>query len=293
MSKDVVGVIGGSGLYDMPGLEGVSRVKVETPFGPPSDELVQGTLHGVPMVFVPRHGVGHRYMPTDVPYLANIWALKKLGVTRVLSISAVGSLREDIAPGHVVAVDQFLDKTRARRSTFFGGGVVGHVAFSDPVCSAMHASLVSAAKTAGATVHDKGTYACMEGPQFSTRAESFLHRRDGADVIGMTNMPEAKLAREAELCYATLALATDYDCWHETEEAVSVESVLTVLKANVALAQRVVAEVVRQLPAQRDCGCATAAQFAVMTQVDLIPPARREELDLLYGKYWKQQLGSP
>ncbi len=285
-SPEVMGVIGGSGLYDMPGLQGVKRVAVETPYGAPSDELLCGTLHGVSMVFLPRHGVGHRFTPTEVPYLANIYALKKLGVTRVLSVSAVGSLRGDIEPGHVVCVDQFVDRTRHRRSTFFGQGVVGHVSFGDPVCSPWHDALVEAARTAGAHVHTRGTYVCMEGPQFSTRAESMLHRAEGADVVGMTNMPEAKLAREAELCYATLALATDYDCWHDGHDAVSVEAVVAVLKRNVALAQQVVSELARRIPGQRACACASAGRFAVMTAPDRIPAARKTELDLLYGKYW-------
>ncbi|MBI5493546.1 MAG: S-methyl-5'-thioadenosine phosphorylase [Deltaproteobacteria bacterium] len=284
---DVVGVIGGSGLYEMPGLADVRRVKVETPFGAPSDALVTGRLDSVPMVFLPRHGVGHRHTPTEVPYVANIWALKKLGVTRIISVSAVGSLREDIAPGHVVLVDQFMDRTRARRSTFFGGGIAGHVAFGDPVCGPLHDAALEAARTVGVTVHAHGTYVCMEGPQFSTRAESMLHRRDGADVVGMTNMPEAKLAREAEICYATLALATDYDCWHEHHDDVTVETVIAVLKANVAHAQQIIRETVRRLPAERTCPCASAARNAVMTAPDLIPPRRREELELLFGRYWK------
>ncbi|MEW5852706.1 MAG: S-methyl-5'-thioadenosine phosphorylase [Myxococcota bacterium] len=283
---EIVGVIGGSGLYEMQGLQDVQKVKVDTPFGPPSDELVTGTLHGVKMVFLPRHGVGHRLMPTEIPFQANIWALKKLGVTRILSVSAVGSMREDIHPGDMVLVTQFLDRTRTRKSTYFGEGVVGHVSFGDPVCGPLHGAAVEAAKAAGARYHPRGTYVCMEGPQFSTKAESHVHRRDGADVIGMTNVPEAKLAREAEICYATIALATDYDCWHESEEAVSVEAVLAVLKANVAMAQKIIAEAVKRLPGSRECACATAGKFAVLTDPKVIPAHRKEQLALFYGKYW-------
>lgn len=284
--SDVVGVIGGSGLYGMPQLQNVRTETVTTPFGDPSDALVCGTLEGVPVVFVPRHGVGHRLLPSEVPYAANIWALKKLGVTRILSVSAVGSLREDVEPGHLVAVDQFLDRTSKRRNSFFGGGVVGHVSFGDPVCSPWHAALVQAARDAGGQVHPRGTYLCMEGPAFSTRAESLLHRRDGADVVGMTNMPEAKLAREAELCFATLALATDYDCWHTGHDAVTVEAVVAVIHRNVALAQNVVRHLVRTVKQVGACACSNAAQHAVMTDVQKIPAERRKELDLLYGKYW-------
>jgi len=283
---DVVGVIGGSGLYEMPALTHVKRVAVETPFGAPSDKLVCGTLHGVSMVFLPRHGVGHRHTPTEVPYRANIYALKQLGVTRVLSVSAVGSLREDIAPGQLVLVDQFVDRTKNRVSTFFGNGVVGHVTFGDPVCGVLHDVAVEAAKAANAPHHTRGTYVCMEGPAFSTRAESMLHRREGFDVVGMTNMPEAKLAREAELCYTTLALATDYDCWHEGHDAVSVDAVVAVLKSNVAMAQRVIEEVVKRLPAARTCPCESAAKFAVMTSREHLPARRKEELNLFYGRYW-------
>jgi len=278
--------MGGSGLYEMPGLSDVTRVELKTPFGAPSDALVTGTLHGVKMVFLPRHGVGHRHLPSDIPYLANIHALKQLGVTRVLSVSAVGSLREDVHPGHIVAVDQFIDRTRLRRSSFFGEGVVGHVTFSDPVCGPLHAALVKSAQKAGAHVHPRGTYVCMEGPQFSTRAESLLHRRDGGDVIGMTNMPEAKLAREAELCYATIALATDYDCWHVSEASVTVEAVLAVIRQNVAMAQRIIAETVQALPRDRTCACESAGRFALLTDPKRIPPASKDALSLFYGRYW-------
>lgn len=284
--SNVLGVIGGSGLYEMPGLTNVERVKVDTPFGSPSDDLVVGELHGVRTVFLPRHGVGHRYMPSEIPFLANIWALKKVGVTRILSISAVGSMREDIQPGHLVLVDQFMDRTRQRRSTFFGEGVVGHVSMADPVCGVLHDVAVEAAAAAGATAHPRGTYVCIEGPQFSTKAESRVFRNEGADVIGMTNMPEAKLAREAEICYATMALATDYDCWHQSEEPVTVDAVVAVLKANVAMAQKVIAETVKRLPSARTCSCVHAAKDAVMSDPRRMPAHRREQLALFYGHYW-------
>jgi 5'-methylthioadenosine phosphorylase len=275
----------------MSGLSGAQRVVLDTPFGPPSDALMVGHLGAQKVVFIPRHGVGHRHSPSEIPYLANIWALKKAGVTCVLSISAVGSLRDGIRPGDMVAVDQFIDRTRLRRSTFFGDGVVGHVTFGDPVCGILRETLIRSVRSAGAPkVHAKGTYACMEGPQFSTRAESFLNQRDGADVVGMTNMPEAKLAREAELCYATLALATDYDCWHQTEDEVSVEAILAVLKANVALAQRIVAELAARLPPRGSCGCQAAGRHAIVTHPSAIPVRRREELALFYGKYWGSDL---
>jgi 5'-methylthioadenosine phosphorylase len=285
---EVLGVIGGTGLYDMPGLRDVERVRVQTPYGPPSDQVVLGTMHGVKMAFLPRHGVGHRFLPHEIPFLANTWALKSLGVTRVLSVSAVGSMKEDIHPGDIVVADQFLDRTRMRRTSFFGEGVAGHVAMADPVCTAWHDVAVEAARAAGARTHPRGTYVCIEGPQFSTKAESDVHRRDGADVIGMTNMPEAKLAREAELCYATVALVTDYDCWHDTHASVTVEAVMAVLKANVAMAQRIVEELVKRVPATRTCGCPTAAQHAVITDPRCIPQTRRDDLSLLYGRYWAQ-----
>lgn len=282
----VLGVIGGSGLYQMDALTDVEEVRVDTPFGAPSDALIRGKLGGDPVVFLPRHGRGHRFTPSEVPYRANIWALKSLGVDWLLSVSAVGSLREDIVPGHVVLVDQFIDRTRGRASTFFGDGVVAHVQLGDPVCPVLRGLLREAATDAGATLHDGGTYVCMEGPQFSTRAESQLYRSWGASVIGMTNVPECKLAREAELPYATLALATDYDCWFEGHDEVSVEAVVKVVKANVALAQRVIAGLV---PRVASCDVASPAhgalRHAVMTAPDAIPPHARQRLGLLLDPY--------
>ena len=246
---EVIGVIGGSGLYQMSEIEGVREVEVKTPFGKPSDRLMRGRLGNVELAFLPRHGKGHRWLPTEINFRANIFALKKLGVERIISISAVGSLRQEIAPGHVVVPDQFIDRTTQRPSTFFGRGLVAHVGLADPFCKDLSATLIDAARSEGAQVHGAGTYVCMEGPQFSTRAESHLYRSWGAHVIGMTNLQEAKLAREAEICFATLALATDYDCWNESAGDVEIEHVLTVLKNNVDLAQRTIRRAVAKLSA--------------------------------------------
>lgn len=283
--RPTIGVIGGSGLYDMPGLQRVDELTVDTPFGPPSDVLVRGWLGDTELVFVPRHGRGHRLSPSDVPYRANIYALRQLGVDHVLSISAVGSLREDIRPGDLVVVDQFVDRTRRLPATFFGTGLVVHVGFGDPVCGRLRQHVVAAAAASGKRVHDGGTYVCMEGPAFSTRAESNLYRSWGMDVVGMTNIPEAKLAREAELCFSTLALATDYDCWHESEEDVSVESVLATLRTNTAAAREVVRALAAGLPAERTCGCSAALDGAILTQRDAIAPGMRAKLELLVGRY--------
>ncbi len=281
-----VGIIGGSGLYDLDGLEGREERRVETPFGDPSDAFVTGTYRGVRLLFLPRHGRGHRLLPSELPFRANIWGLKRLGATHVVSISAVGSMKEAIAPGDVVVVDQFFDRTRARPQTFFGRGVVAHVAFADPVCPVLSGVLADAAEAAGGVrVHRGGTYLCIEGPQFSTRAESRIYRQWGVDVIGMTNLPEAKLAREAELCYATLALVTDYDCWHESEEAVSVGLVVETLMKNVAAAKRIVAAAVPRIPAERSCPCPDALAHVVMTQRSLIPPDVRRDLAPLLDRY--------
>jgi len=302
----VLGVLGGSGLYDLPGLTNVRQQAVEPPFGAPSGPVVLGQLAGaagpVTVAFLARHGRGHRFSPSEVNYRANVYALKQLGVTRLLSISAVGSLRETIAPGDLVLVDQFIDKTQGRASTYFGDGVVGHVSFADPVCLdwtrlVAQAATVAGARTvaqdgsapagAGPRLHLAGTYVCMEGPQFSTRAESNLHRAWGADVIGMTAATEAKLAREAELCFSLLALSTDYDCWKADEEAVTVGSVIEVLKANVARAEAIVVALAAALggappPA---CACARAAEHAILTARDAISPEARARLANLYGRY--------
>lgn len=285
MAQNIIGVIGGSGLYEMGGLKKVREVRVTTPFGKPSDLYVKGSLNGTEMVFLPRHGRGHRWLPTKINFRANIFGMKKLGVERIISVSAVGSLREEIAPGHLVIPDQFIDRTSQRPSTFFGNGIVAHVSFADPVCSLWSATLARAAEEEGAKVHAKGTYLCMEGPQFSTRAESHLYRSWGAHVIGMTNLQEAKLAREAEICFGTLALATDYDCWNESAGDVDIEEVLAVLKQNVRLAQNVITRIVGYGPAERSCGCATALKDAIITERSKIPKKVRGDLRPIVGKY--------
>jgi 5'-methylthioadenosine phosphorylase len=281
----VLGVIGGSGLYDMEDLEGVEEVNVSTPFGPPSDAIVRGRFKGTDTtaLMLPRHGRGHRHSPSTINYRANICALKMLGATHVLSVSAVGSMKEEIAPGDLVVVDQFIDLTKRRASTFFDEGIVGHVPFADPVCPIMAAAVYEAAQKTGARVHKGGTYVCIEGPQFSTRAESLVYRSWGVSVIGMTNMPEAKLAREAELPFATLALSTDYDCWHETEEAVSVEAVLAVLKRNIGLAKAVARRVAENMPDVSESPARRALANAVMTAPSVISEEARARLSWLLG----------
>jgi 5'-methylthioadenosine phosphorylase len=283
--QGAVGVIGGSGLYEMAGLEGISSVTVDTPFGNPSDELITGTLQGVPMVFLPRHGRGHRIAPSHLNTRANIYAMKKLGVSWIISVSAVGSMREEIRPGDIVVVDQFFDRTKGRPGSFFGEGIVVHVLFADPVCRVLSGCLVQAGTETGARMHRGGTCLVIEGPQFSTRAESRIYRQWGVDVIGMTSLPEARLAREAEICYATLALATDYDCWHASEEDVSVDAVLEVLRNNVERAQEILRAAVKRIPDQRDCLCSRALENAIITEPERIPASVKEDLDLLIGKY--------
>jgi 5'-methylthioadenosine phosphorylase len=285
MARPIIGVIGGSGLYQMEGLRGVREVAVSTPFGKPSDKLVRGRLGNSDLVFLPRHGKGHRWLPTEINFRANIFAMKKLGVGRIISISAVGSLREDIAPGHLVVPDQFIDRTSQRPSTFFGKGLVAHVSLADPLCNDLSGVLGHAASQCGATVHRGGTYLCMEGPQFSTRAESNLYRSWGAHIIGMTNLQEAKLAREAEICFATLALATDYDCWNEQVGHVEIEHVLAVLQNNVTLARRTIAAAAAALTEQRACSCASALKDAIITDRRLIPRKLRQDLKPIIGKY--------
>ena len=281
----VVGVIGGSGLYDIAGLEEVEEVELSTPFGRPSDAYVTGRLGGVRMVFLPRHGRGHRISPSEINFRANVWGMKRLGVTRILSVSAVGSMREDIAPGDFVVIDQFVDRTRHRPDTFFGDGVVAHVMFADPVCPEVRATLLAAGRALDLRLHDGGTYLNMEGPQFSTRAESKLYRAWGVDVIGMTNLQEAKLAREAEICYATIAMSTDYDCWHEGHDDVTVEAVIAVMNANVGKAKKLILEAVPRLAAERGCGCGRALASAIMTAPERIGPEARLRLGLLIDKY--------
>ena len=282
MTQAVIGVIGGSGLYEIEGLSEIREVEIDTPFGKPSDVLITGTLDGVPMVFLPRHGRGHRLLPSEVPYRANIHAMKQLGVQRIISVSAVGSMREEIVPGDIVIPDQFFDRTQGKRaSTFFGEGVVGHVQFADPVCGDLSASLAQAASEVGATVHKGGTYLCIEGPNFSTRAESNIYRSWGVDIIGMTNLPEARLAREAEICYGTVALATDYDCWYEGHDDVSVEAVLAIIKQNVATARNIIKVAAGLAAASRPCSCGSALQYAIMTDTSQISATIRQRLALL------------
>src|SRR5713226_5788777 len=282
-AKASIGVIGGSGLYEMEGLTRVREVRVSTPFGRPSDAVMVGDLEGVQMAFLSRHGRGHRLSPSEINYRANIYALKKLGVERIVSVSAVGSMKEAFHPGHVVIPDQFYDQTKRRVGTFFEGGLVAHVALADPVCRDEAGKLAEAARKSGATVHEGGVYLCIEGPQFSTRAESRIYRQWGVDVIGMTNLPEAKLAREAQLCYATLALVTDFDCWHPGHDAVTVEAVIATLRRNVALSQRIIRAAAPALAGQRPCACARAVETAVITAPDKISAATRRRMSLLLG----------
>ncbi|HVS01178.1 MAG TPA: S-methyl-5'-thioadenosine phosphorylase [Thermoanaerobaculia bacterium] len=283
-----IGIIGGSGLYGMEGLQIEEDRRIETPFGPPSDSYLLGTLEGVPVAFLPRHGKGHRLLPSELNFRANVYGFKLLGVERIVSISAVGSMKLAYEPTHIVVPDQFFDRTRHRRDTFFGDGLVAHVSLARPVCPELLPLFAAAARDAGATVHEGGTYLCMEGPQFSTRAESEVYRQWGVDVIGMTNLQEAKLAREAEICYATLAMVTDYDCWHETEEAVSGEAVMEVVRQNVAMAQDAVRQVVRRLAAAapRACPCGEALRHALITDPAVVPEPTRRALQPLIGKYW-------
>jgi 5'-methylthioadenosine phosphorylase len=289
MPQAKIGVIGGSGLYQMEHMTDVEEIHVSTPFGEPSDVITIGNVNGVPMAFLPRHGRGHRISPTEIPVRANIWALKSLGVEYVISVSAVGSLREHIAPRDLVIPDQFFDRTKSRVNSFFEGGLVVHCTFADPVCPTLSDLLYeSAQQLDGVRVHKGGTYVCMEGPLFSTRAESNVYRKLGMDIIGMTALPEAKLAREAELCYAVIACATDYDCWHESEESVTVDLVLGNLNANVANAQRILQDVAPKIPARRSqtaCTCDSALATSMITAPALIPPALKEKYSLLIGKY--------
>jgi 5'-methylthioadenosine phosphorylase len=280
-----VAVIGGSGFYQMEGLRDVEELRLETPFGPPSSAIVTGTLEGQRVAFLPRHGVGHRLLPAEVPAQANIYALKTLGVEFIIGVSAVGSLREDIEPQHLVMPHQLIDRTRGRPSTFFGRGMVAHVAFADPCCPTLREILAASAEETGASVHGTGTYIVMEGPAFSTRAESHLYRSWGADIIGMTALPEAKLAREAEMCYAILASATDYDCWHPHSADVTAELIVANLAKNVAVSQAVVRRALQRLPAERRCPCSHALRDALVTRADSVPREVRERLAPIIDKY--------
>lgn len=288
MEEARIGIIGGSGLYEMEGLADVREIDVETPFGSPSDQLMVGTLEGVRVAFLARHGRGHRLLPTDLPFRANIYAMKLLGVERIISASAVGSMQEQYAPTDIVIPDQFFDRTRNRVSTFFGEGIVAHITFSHPVCSSLSEILASAGETvAGIKIHRGGTYLCMEGPAFSTLAESRVYRQWGMDVIGMTNLQEAKLAREAEICYATLALVTDYDCWHAEHDAVTVEMVIEYLNKNSANAQQIIRNAVQRLADEpRVCKCGSALKHAVLTHPEVISPEARWRLAAIIGKYF-------
>lgn len=285
MAERYVGIIGGSGLYQIEGLQISEKKLVETPYGNPSDEIMLGSLDGVKVAFLPRHGRGHTITPSEINYRANIWAMKSLGVEQIISVSAVGSMKEEIDRGHIVIVDQFVDRTRSRPYTFFHDGIVAHVSFADPVCKEMAGVLYNAAKEVGATVHGKGTYICIEGPMFSSRAESKIFRSWNVDVIGMTNYQEAKLAREAEICYSTIALSTDYDCWHESEEDVNALAVVEVMKNNVATAKKIIKAAIGRLPKHRDCACSKALEFAIVTDKDLIPNETKKRLSPIIGKY--------
>jgi 5'-methylthioadenosine phosphorylase len=287
LAKAEIGIIGGSGLYNMDGLTEVHEEQVETPFGSPSEAFLLGKLEGRDVAFLARHGKGHRILPSELNFKANIYAMKKLGVTSILSVSAVGSLKEEHKPTDFVIPDQFIDRTFDRKTTFFGNGVVGHVAFGDPVCAMVSEVFAKACEEVGVVGKRGGTYVCMEGPQFSTKAESRLYRSWGADVIGMTNLQEAKLAREAEISYATLAMVTDYDCWFEGHDAVTVEQVIAVMHQNSGNAQKVVKAAVRLMPKDLSNSPAqSAAKFAIMTDRAMIPEETKKKLDLLYGKYW-------
>lgn len=281
----VVGVLGGSGLYEMDGLTDVQEVALETPFGSPSDAYITGNLGGTRMVFLPRHGRGHLHSPTEINFRANLWGMKKLGVSRIISISAVGSMREDIVPGDFVLIDQFFDRTRHRVDTFFNEGVVAHVMFGDPICEETRQALLTAASSSGVKTHDGGTYINMEGPQFSTRAESKIYRSWGVDVIGMTNLQEARLAREAEIGYATVAMATDFDCWHEGHDDVTVEAVVAIMHQNVEKARSLIRTAAPLVAATGACSCDSALQHAIMTARERIPTEARERLGLLIDKY--------
>jgi len=285
MSTAKIGVIGGSGLYRMEGMTDVEEVKLSTPFGEPSEAITLGRLEGIGIAFLPRHGVGHRISPSELPARANIYALKSLGVEWIISVSAVGSLKEEIQPPDLVVPDQLIDRTRGRASSFFGNGIVAHVAFAQPFCPVLSQALFQSAIRAGARVHKGGTYLAMEGPQFSTRAESRLYRSWGADIIGMTALPEAKLAREAEICYATLAFASDYDCWHPGYDTVTTKLILSNMQKGIDTAKRIIRLTLPSLPQVRTCPCASALKDAIITSPKYIPEKTKRDLALLIGKY--------
>jgi 5'-methylthioadenosine phosphorylase len=280
-----IGIIGGSGLYSMQGLTDTREVRVKTPFGDPSDAIVTGTLEGQRVAFLARHGRGHRILPTEINFRANIYAMKQLGVERIISVSAVGSLQEDLRPGEFLVPDQFFDRTSKRISTFFGDGLVGHVTFDKPTCSQVSAILCDASIHCGVKVHHRGTYVCIEGPQFSTLAEAHVHRQLRFEIIGMTNVTEAKLAREAEICYATIAMITDFDCWHPEHESVTVTQIIETLNRNAENAQRVLRQAVKEMPTQRACKCGSALAHALITDPKVVPTATKKKLAAIVGKY--------
>jgi 5'-methylthioadenosine phosphorylase len=284
-SKAAIGIIGGSGLYSMNGLTEPREIHVKTPFGEPSDAIVIGTLEGKRVAFLARHGRGHRILPSEINYRANIYAMRDLGVERVISVSAVGSLQEELRPGEFLVPDQFFDRTKQRASTFFGDGLVAHVAFDKPTCGQVSGILADASVHCGVKVHRRGTYVCIEGPQFSTLAEAHVHRQLRFEVIGMTNVTEAKLAREAELCYATIAMITDYDCWHPEHESVTATQIIATLTQNAENAQRVLREAVRAMPVERTCKCGTTLRHALVTDLKLVPTATKKRLAAIIGKY--------
>jgi len=285
MLEKVVGVIGGSGLYEMEGLEQVQTISLKTPFGDPSDSYIVGRLEGVKVAFLPRHGKGHRIQPSSLNFRANIYGMKILGAQWIIGVSAVGSMKESIHPGDMIIPDQFIDLTKGRPNTFFSDGIVCHISFGDPVCPVLSRILSEAGKEASGNVHKDGTYLCIEGPQFSTRAESRLYRTWGVDIIGMTNMPEAKLAREAEICYSTIAFATDYDCWHEQAEDVTVGEILRILAQSTKTAKNAIRQALKHLPEERQCLCATALKHTLVTGKKLIPEKTKKDLEPIIGKY--------
>ncbi|MFC1934097.1 S-methyl-5'-thioadenosine phosphorylase [Chloroflexota bacterium] len=288
MPEAKIGVIGGTGLYDIEGMTDIEEVDITTPFGKPSDSIVVGRLEGVGIAFLPRHGKGHRISPTELPARANIYALKSLGVEHIIAINSAGSFKKEVKPGDLLIPDQLIDRTRNRVSTFFGEGIVAHVAFAEPFCPVLSQVLYESARDAGASVHPKGTFVIMEGPAFSTRAESRLYRSWGADLIGMTALPEAKLAREAEICYAVIGCVTDYDSWWEPGKPVTVDIILDTLRKNADTAKKIIKLAVGRIPEERDCGCPTALATAIVTAPERIPPEQKKKLDLLIGKYLRK-----
>jgi len=285
MEQGRIGIIGGTGLYQMEDLKITERRKVKTPFGDPSDEFIIGELEGKKVIFLPRHGMGHRLLPTEINFRANIFGMKLLGAEWILSVSACGSMKEELKPLDIVIPDQFFDRTRNRISTFYGNGIACHISFSNPFCEDLRKIFYESRDIVDCKLHDGGTYLCMEGPQFSTKAESNIYRSWGVDIIGMTNLQEAKLAREAEICYATLACVTDYDCWHESEEEVTIEAVIENLKKNAVNAQKIIKYAVKNIEGPRGCECATAMKYAIVTQLDFIPDEVKTKLAPLIGKY--------